>query len=544
MVKQLEKQINRLSISRLFCFVAAIIFIVSGVNEKNILLMILALIACLLFLYLIQKQSKLVTKLQREKIREELEETICLRQTDNWKSQQHYNYSDKYYISDLDVIGQDSLFHYLSFHLCDHALIQRLTTPIKTEENILKMQSVFQELAEGTFIKEFLITAKLHQLKKVIPQTIVPMKKYKKICLYIYPFTTLALFILKVKWLILWMICGILISMIWAQKWQNEFAYVDVQTKQVLSMTSQIETLKRFDFNNVLFKDYQNQLASYVLFKKRIVFQNQLIHIRRNPFIVNFLNALCLYDGWLYHYLEKNPIDVETLNQMQTILEDITAICQMSLWNQIKKDTIYPIISENLEAKDMKHPLMDTTKAVGATFTFNHEPVIITGSNMSGKTTFMRNLGLNLVLMYCGLSVDASYFSAPILDIYTSMRVSDRMQEGVSTFYGELLRIKNMVQQSHRTNIYFIDEIFKGTNLKDRIVGAKAVIEKLASDKSYLFISTHDEQLCYHENVPLRLVHFQESYQGDEIYFDYLIKEGMCETSNAKFLMKMTGILE
>ena len=189
---------------------------------------------------------------------------------------------------------------------------------------------------------------------------------------------------------------------------------------------------------------------------------------------------------------------------------------------------------------------MSSCQAVGADFKFEGGTVVITGSNMAGKTTFMRNIGLNLVLFYCGLPVTAKHFEAPLLKIHTSMRVADRTQEGVSTFYGELLRIKEMVKASETKvpSLYLIDEIFKGTNLKDRIIGAKATIERLNAPYNFLFVSTHDEALTVHESVTIENIHFSEYYENNQIHFDYLLKKGIARTTNAIYLMKMIGLLE
>ena len=132
------------------------------------------------------------------------------------------------------------------------------------------------------------------------------------------------------------------------------------------------------------------------------------------------------------------------------------------------------------------------------------------------------------------------------MDLYTSMRVADRTQEGVSTFYGELLRIKAMIACANQRQpaLFLIDEIFKGTNLNDRIVGAKAVIKQLSYSGAFLFVSTHDEQLCHHDDVEITNIHFSEYYQEGKIYFDYLLKPGICQTTNAYFLMQMIGLLE
>ena len=168
---------------------------------------------------------------------------------------------------------------------------------------------------------------------------------------------------------------------------------------------------------------------------------------------------------------------------------------------------------------------------------------MITGSNMSGKTTFMRTIALNLILAYAGGFVFAKNMSCFPMHIMTSMRVKDNVEEGISTFYGELLRIKEMIEYSHKKQpmICFIDEIFKGTNSLDRIAGAKATIEKLSLPYAYTFLTTHDLELG---QLKKQNYHFDEYYEDEHIYFDYKIKKGISKSSNGQFLLKQVGILD
>jgi DNA mismatch repair ATPase MutS len=167
---------------------------------------------------------------------------------------------------------------------------------------------------------------------------------------------------------------------------------------------------------------------------------------------------------------------------------------------------------------------------------------------MSGKTTFLRSIGVNMALAYAGGPVCAKNFETTCMALFTSMRIQDDVSQGISTFYAELLRIKTMVQYSvhKRPMLLLIDEIFKGTNSADRIIGAKETIKKLSQPWIISMISTHDFELCElsdNEDVKAVNYHFSEYYVNDEIRFDYIIKKGRCKTTNAKHLMRMAGIL-
>lgn len=173
--------------------------------------------------------------------------------------------------------------------------------------------------------------------------------------------------------------------------------------------------------------------------------------------------------------------------------------------------------------------------------------LVITGSNMSGKTTYMRTLGSNAVLAYAGAPVCAKSFALTPMAVYTSIQISDDLAGGISTFYAELLHIKKMMTYSKRKKpmLILIDEIFRGTNSADRIVGARAAIRHLTLPHAITIVTTHDFELCDlgRDGVPVENAHFEEHYEGDRILFDFKIRAGRCRTTNAQYLLRMAGIM-
>ena len=202
-----------------------------------------------------------------------------------------------------------------------------------------------------------------------------------------------------------------------------------------------------------------------------------------------------------------------------------------------------PEISGDFSFTDLKHPLIDYNKCIGNDFTFN-DLNIITGSNMSGKTTFMRSIGVNYLLFKAGGFVVAKSFKASIYKLFTSMKVADDVTDGISTFYAEILRVKSIIEYSkeNKPMLVLIDEIFKGTNTKDRLVGAESVVKHLKRDGIKAIITTHDLELCDVEGVIN--YHFLEHYDDDKILFDYKIHDGISKTRNAIYLLKLAGIID
>ena len=165
---------------------------------------------------------------------------------------------------------------------------------------------------------------------------------------------------------------------------------------------------------------------------------------------------------------------------------------------------------------------------------------------MSGKSTFLRTIGINMVLSYLGSPVYAKKFNTPILHIYTCMRIGDNLEENVSSFYAEILRVKilmNAVKNNEKV-FFLLDELFKGTNSMDRHTGAEILLNQLSKKPCLGLLSTHDLELCDLEETNSRVsnYHFKEHYDNNEIKFDYKLRRGKSTTRNAVYLMRMAGI--
>jgi DNA mismatch repair ATPase MutS len=209
-----------------------------------------------------------------------------------------------------------------------------------------------------------------------------------------------------------------------------------------------------------------------------------------------------------------------------------------------------PSISDGdfiIKADGLGHPLIGD-KRVCNNITINNKKniLLITGSNMSGKSTFLRTVGINLILCYIGAPVCAKKFECSMMKIYTCMRTSDNLDNNISSFYAEILRIKGIVEsvKANKKVFFLLDELFKGTNSIDRHDGAKALIKQLGSQGASGLISTHDLELCDLQNEYSRIknYHFQEYYINNELKFDYKIREGASTTRNALYLIKLAGI--
>jgi len=305
--------------------------------------------------------------------------------------------------------------------------------------------------------------------------------------------------------------------------------------------------------------DYLSQLkARFFMGKKSSSLQIKrlqqiisFIDVQYSPMLSFVLNVFLLWD---YHCLFK----VEQWKQangtfIRKWLETIgyfEAISSLAVISQINPQWCFPQFSEDkllLTAQNLGHPLIPEHKRICNHVEIGNDICLITGSNMSGKTTFLRTVGINLVLAYAGAPVCAKNMECSMMDIFTSMRIIDDVSSGISTFYAELMRIKMMIDSSHKEEnmIFLIDEIFRGTNSLDRIIGGRNVIRNLNKNWIVGLISTHDLELCdleYEKNANIKNYHFAENYIGTEMKFDYQLRCGRSTTTNAQYLMKMVGI--
>lgn len=262
------------------------------------------------------------------------------------------------------------------------------------------------------------------------------------------------------------------------------------------------------------------------------------------------INVLFLSDIFILNNLEEwKDKNGKQLENWLNIMGEVEALVSLSNLAFENPEWTYPTISAEkvIVAKSVGHPMLGK-KAVVNDFSLNNEKrvALITGSNMSGKSTFLRTIGFNMILSYLGLPTFSKSFKCGIYNIYTCMRTEDNLEESISSFYAEILRVKLLIDAGKRgEDVFFLlDEIFKGTNSSDRHDGAKILIDQLVKGGAIGLVSTHDLELCELEDTRKWLTNFnfQEYYEDNKIKFDYKLRNGISKTHNAKHLMKLAGI--
>lgn len=276
--------------------------------------------------------------------------------------------------------------------------------------------------------------------------------------------------------------------------------------------------------------------------------------VRGNPLMWLLLNLTLPWDVfWLVQFQRAKRALAEVLPLWLETWYELEASCSMANFTHLNPDYAFPNVRAHaegkpvLDAKALGHPLLPRAQKVHNDVRLGGlgRVMIVTGSNMSGKSTFLRTLGVAAVLAHVGAPVDAARFEIALTRVFTCVQVSDSLADGVSYFYAEVKRLKRLLDALREPKplplLFFIDEIFRGTNNRERRRGGRAYVRALVGQRGAGVISTHDLELA--EELPqLSSAHFCEHLEGNRMAFDYMLRPGPCPTTNALAIMRQAGL--
>lgn len=272
---------------------------------------------------------------------------------------------------------------------------------------------------------------------------------------------------------------------------------------------------------------------------------NIIISIPLNLFFFTDIHFCLALEKWKRQHASKIPGWFSAMAEFEVLASFANMAFNNPGW-------VFPEIVTGFfvfRAANMGHPLIPEKSRVNNDFISEGKgkAIVITGSNMSGKSTFLRTCGVNAVLALAGAPVCASSLTLSHARLHTSMRISDSLEENISSFYAELQRLKTIISEAERDPGVFLllDEILRGTNSDDRYTGSMALIKQLTGYGTVTMIATHDLRLAGMEKeLPERIenYHFDVKVSGEELFFDYCLTPGICSSFNASLLMKKMGI--
>jgi hypothetical protein len=476
------------------------------------------------------------------------------------------------FTNDLDVFGNNSIFQYINSTVTDGGR-ENLAKLLKREKvlnnvDIKERQGAIKELGEKVDWRQKLIVE--GKLKKSKHMDLVSLIKWSKgkgasshlkvaiACTFI--FVTVVSIYLAIKkivpesFLILDLMVNFIVLKILSKSMAKEINLFDSIKASVNGYSRILALIEDEKFDSLYLTNLSSKLKNENSSCKEEMkkFSNILDWAGNSKYNAYYLmlNVIIFSDVFLMRNLENwRERNGEKLENWLEVMHEIDALSSIANLSFENETWAYPVIlNENeIEGINIGHPLI-REKVVRNTFSLrgDHKISLITGSNMSGKSTFLRTLGVNLLLSYIGAPICAEKFSCGIMNIYTCMRTKDNLEESISSFYAEILRIKILIEACKRgEKIFFLlDEIFKGTNSKDRHTGAIVLIKQLLQYGGVGIVSTHDLELCALEEESRNIINynFREFYENDKIKFDYILRKGKSETQNAIHLMKLAGI--
>ncbi|AGX44597.1 MutS family DNA mismatch repair protein [Clostridium saccharobutylicum] len=533
----------------------------------------------LIFIYLIIKHDKEIKKRKYSIALKDINEKAIKKLDGQWKSFEddgsEFKNEEHSYSNDLDIFGKGSLFQWINSSktfMGRQNLKSRLTNPLKTSLDITKIQQSLQELAtELEWRQMFEAEGMISSNECINPEELYKWSKdrnelYTKTWLILLvrllPCITLILIILayftslvNFKLLCFMSFAQLAILFIGLKKRSATFNAIYRYKNSINIYYKLLNLIIEKDFKSDYLKELKNNL---VISKKDDAVKaiEKLANIydkicERNNAIFMIVNVLLLWDYQCIILFEKWRIKSgKNLKKWFDVIGEFEALNSISNIIYDNPKWVMPSISDNnyiIKAETLGHPLLgekmvcnniaiDKTKNI----------LLITGSNMSGKSTFLRTIGINLILSYIGAPVCAKKFECSLMQVFTCMRTSDNLENNISSFYAEILRIKMIVEeiQENKKVFFLLDELFKGTNSIDRHDGAIALIRQLGDEGASGLISTHDLELCdlQYNYSKIKNYHFKEYYLNNKLKFDYKIREGVSTTRNAIHLIKLAGI--
>ena len=285
------------------------------------------------------------------------------------------------------------------------------------------------------------------------------------------------------------------------------------------------------------------------------------ISIKAHPLVHLTINAIGPWDLWFLRRLIHTQDRIQqALPQWLDALAEIEAASALATFAYLHPDYIWPtplVVADGqqehpptLRASRLAHPLLPPGPRIANDVQLAElgSIYLITGSNMSGKSTFLRTIGINLCLAQAGGPVCAGSFEWTWNRLACCIRVDDSLDAGLSFFYAEVKRLKTILDATKERTLppvlFLIDEIFKGTNNRERLIGSQAYITALSKGRGFGLVSTHDLELADLEQaIPrLRNAHFQETVSDGALTFDYQLRPGPCPTTNALRIMELEGL--
>ena len=476
------------------------------------------------------------------------------------------------YAHDLDVFGRKSLWHYLNRTLSPDGrkgLAEWILNASPSADHIRERQAIVAELAKHPeFLLQFRVMGisetehpasvaqSAHWINESLPLLNKPLVKWGR---FIFPGITLILWVAYMLQLAPVSLLLASIGLNMAVLGQHIRTVNSIHRrhsempKVIAHHLALIDITSKQTFENAELKRIQQSSQEALNAVKELHVLLNRFDMRLNGFMGILLNTIFLFDYHCLFAIEKwkkahKDVLLKSLND-RVWMEQFVSLANFSYQ---RPSFIFPEIENDkvMKAEGLYHPLIHGNVVANTLELGNKELLILlTGANMTGKSTWLRAIGLNAVLAYSGLPIAAKSACFPLMHIYTSMRITDDLEEGISYFKAEISRLSGLLEQIRRKEhhwLVLLDEPLRGTNSGDKQAGTIGLIHNLLELPAIGVLATHDAALSELETSTQQKVrnkHFDSSIAGNELHFDYTLKDGCSTSNNATLLMKLNGIL-
>lgn len=573
------RQVKRYcGLGRLFSFLMAVVLFFSFLDKNGSLAAALAILMLVIFLVIALRDMKNSRRLHHHEalLRINEEELYALdhlypdSEPDTPTPPETHPYA-----ADLDIFGSHSLFRFIDRTTSAPAselLASRLMQPAPRQKIRLWQQAAGELRDEIDWRQELQARGRRARMSRQADRQIrhwasagidTQSSAPPAWMVFVLPVITAALIIAAyndwISWRILWLSFWAHLGLMWWINRQVNPAYsaLSQTIKPLEAFRDNLQGLVNKPFTTPQLQALQqrchigDKTANEAL--KALADILHGLDLRLNPLVHLPLNLVIFRDwylcrrliGWRSRYGQALPVWMDTLAEMEVF----SCFAHMAFNHP---EWCFPEITDEpfrFSATELGHPLLPHDKRVCNDITIEgrRKILLITGSNMAGKSTFLRTIGVNMVLAMAGGPVCAHQLEMPELLVLSSMRIADNLEENISTFYAELKKLESILKRvrAHEPVFLLLDEILRGTNSQDRHAGAVALIHQLLAENAVGILATHDlalTDIAKESEGQVLNYHFDVQVKGEELFFDYRLKPGVCTSMNATLLMRKIGI--
>jgi len=584
-VEQYERKSRQLSLLRLATFVIALAACVAGYREQSLPMFGAGLVVLLAFVVAVRAQGQVLTAQARALRQKGVHERHLSRISQAWLQFPHTGEAliarDHAYAWDIDLVGQGSLFQRIDTthtRLGESTLAAWLGADANLETARARQAAVselrdlveWRRELEAAFASP--VQPKLDSSDKLDAASLLALQHAPRVISerpWLWPLAcalpviTLGVFVLGVTGILpqnAWVIAALVQALLLLQVGPRLKQLVDLvsaKAPHVEGYRAALEQLERTQFTS----PYLNSLKERVRVSghtpsqqlARLRFWVGLAEVREQGLFYAFLNALTLWDVHVAYGLERFVSQMgQGMAQWLAAIAELEALCSLATLAELDPAATMPELAASslpLAAADLVHPLLPVRSRVANDITLRGpgSALVVTGSNMAGKSTLLRAIGQNIALALAGGPVTARFMRVPSVRLRASMRANDSLEAGSSYFHAELQKLTRVVEHAEDAPpvFFLLDELLRGTNARARHVGAKAVLLHLLGRHATGLCATHDVELAaLGQRDPQHIdnVHFTDVVVGGEMRFDYRLRPGIVRTSNALRLLALAGI--